>query len=208
MTDRRHPAWSLETRPARHSPRPCQRHAGFTLVELLVTMALIALALAIIVPNLGALIPEAKLDGSAKQIMRQLDWVRSEARIQGRPMSMDFDLKRGLWRIVYPPEQRLTRDQNEDSLEERSDGWRELEDGVRFVSAGDSRSSSSAKNGIYRLTFDEFGFTADQVLAMHLETDDKMVWSIVIQGLNGRMTLERSEQGQTATIDPIGEGAF
>lgn len=184
------------------------RHAGFTLIELLVTMVMIALAMAFVIPNLGSFIPEAKLEGSAKQIMRQLDWVRSEARIQGRPMSVDFDLKRSLWRIVNAPEQRLTRDQDADSLTERADFWRELESGVVFGSAGDSRNERAAKQGVYRVTFDEFGFSADQVITLKLETDEKMVWSIVIQGLSGRMSLETSANGTPATIDAIGEGAF
>ena len=80
------------------------RAAGFTLMEVLVTLTVMALVFAIVVPNLSTFVPEARLEGSGKRILRELDWVRSEARIQGKRMSMDFDLDRARWRIVYPPE--------------------------------------------------------------------------------------------------------
>ena len=43
---------------------------GFTLVELLVVLALLALTFALIVPNIGALVPSARLSASGKQILR------------------------------------------------------------------------------------------------------------------------------------------
>ena len=62
--------------------------AGFTLMEVLVTLTVIALTFAIVVPNLSSYVPEARLEGSGKRILRELDWVRSEARIQGKRMTM------------------------------------------------------------------------------------------------------------------------
>ncbi len=183
------------------------RDGGFTLVELLVTMTIIALATAIIVPNLGAFVPEAKLDGSAKQLLRTLDWLRSEARIQARPMSMDLDLKAGTWRMVFPPEQQLTRDQDAWTLEERGEEWQELETGVVFAGAGDA-SKGMAQNGVYRITFDEYGASADQLVLLQLAEDKNLVWSLVISGLSGRMTIERSRQGEAVRPAVVNEGAF
>lgn len=185
--------------------RPGER--GFTLMELLVTLTVMALGFAIIVPNLGAFVPEAKLDGASKQLVRTLDWVRSEARIQGKPMSVDFDLQRAIWRIVYPPEQQLTRDQDVWTLEERPDDWTALEKGVVFAGAGDAK-NGLAKQGVYRLTFDEHGFSGDQMIVLKLEHDETLVWSLVLHGLSGRMDVERSENGDTAVLDVVGEGAF
>jgi prepilin-type N-terminal cleavage/methylation domain-containing protein len=117
--------------PARARTAP-QRASGFTLLELLVTMTMIVMATAMVLPNLGALVPSAKLEGSGKQILRTIDWVRSEARIQARPMTIEFDLDKARWRMVYPPELRLTRDQDENELAAWSDEWNDLEKGVVF----------------------------------------------------------------------------
>ncbi|MBX3462523.1 MAG: prepilin-type N-terminal cleavage/methylation domain-containing protein [Planctomycetes bacterium] len=189
---------------------PAQRTAsdgGFTLMELLVTMTLLALIFAIVVPNLGAIVPSARLEGSGKQILRQLDWVRSEARIQGKTMGMDFDLDKRRWRIVYPPEQQLTRDQDAWTLEERPDQWQALEPDVVFAGVGDAK-NGLATRGVYRLVFDEYGFTGDQIVALKLQSDPQMVWSMTIQGLTGRTTVETSERGELPQLPLVGEGAF
>lgn len=180
---------------------------GFTLMELLVTMTLIALVFAIVVPNLGAFLPEARLEGSGKQILRTVDWVRSEARIQGKRMSMDFDLDRATWRIVFPPEQRLTRDQEEWTLEERNEDWQSLEEDVVFGGIGDAK-NGLAQRGRYRLTFDEYGFTGDQTIVLKLKSDPTMVWSLSLLGLSGRITVEQSEKGETPQPEAPTEGAF
>lgn len=176
-------------------------------MELLVTLTILSLMFAIVVPNLGMFVPSARLEGSGKQILRHLDWVRSEARIQGKPMSIDFDLDRQRWRIVYPPEQQLTRDQDAWTLEERTDHWQELEQDVVFAGIGDVVHGLATK-GLYRLTFDEYGFTADQLLVLKLASDGDMVWSMSILGLSGRTSVLQSETGEVETLQLVGEGAF
>ncbi len=181
---------------------------GFTLIELLVVIAIVSLLIAMIVPNLGALIPSARLQGSGSVISRELDWVRSEARIQGKWMAMDFDLERACWRIVHPPEQRLTRDQEEWTLEEQVyQDWTPLEDDVVFAGAGDGKNGMTTK-GVYRLVFDEYGFTGDQVIALKLESDPDMTWSLSIHGLSGRVTIDTSEEGDIPVPTIVNEGAF
>ena len=182
------------------------RPAGFTLMEVLVTLTVVALTFAIVVPNLSAFLPEARLEGSGKRILRELDWVRSEARIQGKRMSMEFDLERARWRIVYPPEQKLTRDQDVWTLEERPDDWIPLETDVVFEGAGDAK--GRGHHGVYRLVFDEYGFTADQVIALKLVSDPNMVWSLAIHGLTGRVEVEKKENGEVADLVALNETAF
>jgi type II secretion system protein H len=187
--------------------RTTNRERGFTLIEVLVTMAIVATVIAIVVPNLGALVPAARLDASGSRLRREIDWARSEARIQGKRMAIELDLQKARWRIVLPPDQQLARDQDAWTLEEKFERWIELEKDVVFQGAGDAR-NGIATHGLYRVVFDEYGFSADQVIALRLESDPTMVWSLKLQGLSGQVTVERSEDGLMANVEAVNEGAF
>lgn len=201
------PLPTTKARPATNRREATAGAAGFTLVEVLVTLGILSLMFAIIVPNLGVLVPSARLRGSGSHIQRELDWVRSEARIQGKRMAMEFDLDRAMWRIVYPPEQQLTRDQDVSTLEERPDQWIELETDVVFAGAGDGK-NGLVSHGLYRLVFDEYGFTGDQVITLTLKSDPQLTWSLSILGLSGRVDVQESERGEKIVPTVVGEGAF
>lgn len=186
------------------------RSAGFTLLELICVVAGMALLLGIIAPNIGALVPSARLDGSAKAIMTKLQMIRSEARIQAKRMEMEFDLTVGRYRTILPPEERLTSDQvvydDSEALDEHKD-WVDLETGVAFAGAGDAK-SGIIEEDMYRVVFDEYGFTADQVIAITLANDETMIWSVLIRGLTGKVEILKSEEGEIAKPTAVGEGAF
>jgi prepilin-type N-terminal cleavage/methylation domain-containing protein len=183
------------------------RAAGFTLMEVLVTLTVIALLFALVIPNLGAFVPTARLQGSGKQLLRTIDWARSEARIQARPMALELDLERARWRVVLPPELRLTRDQNEEELMEWSLEWNALESGVVFSAAGDAK-HGPAKKGVYRIEFDPHGFSSDQIVVLRMPNEPKLVWALTLRGLTGVVTVFESEEGQEPDLQYVEEGAF
>lgn len=176
-------------------------------MELLVTMAIISLLLAMVLPNLGALVPSARLEGSGKQILRRLDYLRSEALIRGREMSLELDLDRARWRMILPADMRLTLDQDPQSLEEKWFEWNELEKGVKFAGVGDGR-TGLAQSGIYRVRFDEYGFSSDQVIVLRLEDEPDEIWAIELRGLTGATSVHESRAGEIPDPPYVGEGAF
>ena len=136
--------------------------------------------------------------------------MRSEARIQAKRMTLELDLDKARWRSVPPPEERLTSDQllyNDDEIEDRDKDWIDLEKDVAFAGAGNVKTGMTDK-GRYRLVFDEYGFTGDQVIALKLVSDPTMVWSLAIQGLTGQVTIERSDKGEMLRPEFVEEGAF
>jgi prepilin-type N-terminal cleavage/methylation domain-containing protein len=187
----------------------CRRAApsGFTLLELLVVLAMLGMLFLLVVPNLGAVIPSARLRGSGTRLQRELDWVRSEARIQGKQMVMELDLEKARWRIVLPPEQRLTRDQDLSMLEERPESWWDLEDDVVFAGAGDGKNGMTTRSR-YRIVFDEYGFTADQIVALKLQSNPQLTWGFTLIGLSGRVIVEEAEDGSLPELQFVSEGAF
>jgi len=186
------------------------RATGFTLLELIVAISLVGLLVGLIVPNLGAVVPSARLDGGSKKIQAELTMIRSEARIQAKRMEIEFDLDNARFRTILPPEEQLTSDQvvyNDEEVRDENKGWVDLATSVVFAGAGDAKSGMFTK-GLYRVVFDEYGFTADQVIAIKLDNDETMVWSVSIHGLTGHIEVDRSEMGEILQPTLIGEGAF
>jgi len=185
---------------------PTRNDRGFTLVEILVVVALIGVMMAVVVPNLGILVPSARLRGSGTVLQRNLDLLRSEARIQSKRIAMEFDLDKRRWRAVYPPEQMLTRDQDATTLEEQLDDWQDLQDDVVF--GGVDTGAQVFTRATYRLVFDEFGFTNDQIVHLRLESDPTEVWSLTLMGLSGRTVVTETSDGNPPRLQLTNEGAF
>jgi len=198
---------SLFASPRHVDPARGAAARGFTLLELLVTLTVMAMIFAMVLPNLGAFVPAAKLQGSGKQLVRTIDWARSEARIQARRMTLELDLERARWRIVHPPELRLTIDQTEDELMEWAFNWTALEPGVVFGGAGDARSGMATK-GTYKLVFDEHGFSNDQLIVLRMPQEPKLVWAVTLRGLTGAVQIFESETGDEPDLPLVEEGAF
>ncbi|MCY2956927.1 MAG: prepilin-type N-terminal cleavage/methylation domain-containing protein [Planctomycetota bacterium] len=180
---------------------------GFTLIEIMVTMVIMGLLVAMVAPSLDAYVPKSRLDSAAKVLAANLDMVRSEAKIQSKPYTVELDLKHARWRRVFPPEQRLTTDQELWTIESQNEDWNELGDDVVFAGAG-SANLGLARDGMYKVNFDVNGFTSDQVIMLHLLSDPKMIWSIQFHGITGRAEILTNFEGTEHPLEEVGEGGF
>lgn len=62
--------------------------AGFTLVEMLVTMSVLVLLLSVVVPSFTGLVRQARASAALKRFSLDLEFARSEAHRQGLPVSL------------------------------------------------------------------------------------------------------------------------
>jgi prepilin-type N-terminal cleavage/methylation domain-containing protein len=185
---------------------PAGRCRGFTLLELLIAVAIGAMLVQIAVMNLGALVPASIMDSAANQFVARLDFVRSEAMLNSKPYRIEVDLANHRWRTVMPLEAHLVSLLEPDQ-KFASTLWDEFDE--RIECAGyRGRSGDLVKRGVVQIEFDEHGFTGDHVLYLRLRADDRMVWSILVRGLVGTAAVLPSEDGQFATFEQVNEAAF
>ena len=73
---------------------------GFTLIEVLAVVAILALAAVIVLPNLAAL-GERRLRHAEQRLAAELELARQRAVVTGIPHRVLFDLENGLYRIEW-----------------------------------------------------------------------------------------------------------
>jgi len=79
------------------------RRRGFTLVELIVVLALIGIIFGIAVPRVENLTPKYAMRSAARSIASTLEYIRSQAVYQGKTFAILYDLKRNMYIPVFAP---------------------------------------------------------------------------------------------------------
>lgn len=82
------------------APPAARIRRGFTLIEVLAVVAILALTAMLVVPNLGAL-RERRLRLSAQRLAAELELARQRAVVTGIPHRVLFDIETGVYRIEW-----------------------------------------------------------------------------------------------------------
>ena len=185
--------------------------SGFTLIELMIVVAIMALMVQVVMVNMGALIPSSALDSVAAKIQSQLDFLRSEAKIQGKPYALELDLDNSRCRLVIPQEELLVSSQTAAEGSGLELSWKPLDDdGWVVISGYSAGDQATMRKGQVKIIFDDNGFTADQTLYFKLAGDDdeEMIWTVHLWGLNGTTRVIRDYDGREHRRQHPGESSF
>jgi len=153
-------------RSRRHnlSPKPAQSKAGFTLVELLVVVSIVAVLAAIIAPSWLGFVQQRRVNSANDSVLRALQEAQSKAKTQKLSYSVSLRLQNGVPQVaVYP-----------DSPTSLDNYWKSLGDQISFKPGqiwlgtnatntnpnnvgGTSLITTPDNNGIKVVTFDSSG---------------------------------------------------
>jgi general secretion pathway protein H len=78
-------------------PAPRRRSRGFSLIEIVVVIALIAGATALVAGLLNAGLPGQQLRGAARELAAQLRFARAQAIVSGEPQVLTLDANKHEW---------------------------------------------------------------------------------------------------------------
>ena len=76
-----------------------RREAGYTLLELLTVLGMVAVAAAVAWPRAADLLQRAELSASTRALLSDIRWARTAAQTQGRAFEMRFDSAQSLYTI-------------------------------------------------------------------------------------------------------------
>ncbi len=77
--------------------------AGFTLMEVLVTLAVIALLLSIGVVSLGKSVESAKIRGASRDLAAALRYTRGQALVSGKQQTFELDIEKRSYQAPNKP---------------------------------------------------------------------------------------------------------
>lgn len=77
----------------------CRRARGFTLLELLVVMVILAAVVGLVVPRFGAALPGVELKGAARDVASALRYARGRAIATRSDIAVVFDVDAATYRI-------------------------------------------------------------------------------------------------------------
>jgi prepilin-type N-terminal cleavage/methylation domain-containing protein len=123
------------------------RRPGFTLLELIVALAVLSLLLAAALPRISATLPSLAVDRAAWQLVSELELARVKAINRNARTRTILELEPGRYRVEAESEGRF----------ESEGGLRALPGGVGFDPAGSTRVSG----GRISITFQPRGHTTD-----------------------------------------------
>jgi len=175
------------------SARTTTASAGFTLVELLVVMAIIALMSVTAGLGIDNIVPKERLNTSVRQLSETLRGLRSDAISRSLTYYIQYDLDNERYRVLSPfaLEGGLFREGEDDDEDRLTGGWEELPDGVELESITISGRTWSNGTEIFA-RFDGRGTASDHQIVLSQPRYD-VFYTIEVLALTGTFKFHKGE---------------
>jgi prepilin-type N-terminal cleavage/methylation domain-containing protein len=164
---------------------------GFTFVELLLTLAILAFAFTYAVIHLDGATGPTRLASAARQVGSSIEFLRGQAIQAARPLEMEIDIDNGRFRTIVPPRPSETDSDHRDQEELVQTEWTDLPRRVRFQEILFGRHDTE-RSGIVTVQFSPMGEIAPNGFLLRLVSDeiadpDEAYFSLEINGLTGEV---------------------
>jgi prepilin-type N-terminal cleavage/methylation domain-containing protein len=164
------------------------RPRGFTLVEIMVTIAVIGLSMSVIFSGSRSLLPQTRLRASAREMGAALEQARTQAVLVQEPILFAYDMEHGGYEAYYPFE----RDEEGEALGPGKTpilDYTPLREGVAL---GRIRLPGSAMRdgGVVTLTISPLGrIPPHEVVLLNPEYPETELVTLRVAGLSNRTTV-------------------
>lgn len=165
------------------------RSRAFTLMELLVTLALLGLTFGMVFFQLDGMLPGRRLASDARTLGSQLEQARNVAVVSGFKVSFEYDLEDHTWRMYHPFE--LADDKKSVAGEGETIlyDWTELSETILFadIVLGDGAPITS---GQVVVTFEPRGIATGHTVHLTRE-ESEFYYSVTVSPLLGFVDVQQ-----------------
>ena len=148
-----------------------QTQRGFTLIELIVVVVLLAAVTAMAASVMSSGLPGQQLRGAAREISAQLRYTRAQAIVTGKPQVFTLDARTREWR---GPNKRKGK----------------LRDGIKVIATG-ARIEQATPDQVAIRFFPEGAATGGRIVLQR----DNAAWQVDVEWLTGEVRLARGKAG-------------
>ena len=161
---------------------------GFTLVELIAVVGIIAVIMTVAATRLDFLIPEYRLRGAAREVGATMKRARTRAIGSGKDVYLEFDLSQNRYWILVPFPRESEEGQPAGSLrwEYQPILQRTLPDGVEFIDVVLSRRERISE-GVARVWVSPLGSSNHVIVNLGLRNEDP-IKAVQMNGFTGNLS--------------------
>jgi len=174
------------------------RRDGFTLIEVLVVVVLVALLLSAVMVNLDGRLPGTRTESAARELLSTLDLARTSALSYGQPYDvlLDFDEQRYTIRLPFDEDGNPVADPSRRELLP----WSPMSNGVSLLSMADP-TGDRVERGVQTVTFRPAGSGREVWIHLGNSAADEYVLTIRLLSLTGLASVIQGEAMPEALTD-------
>lgn len=157
---------------------------GFTLIELMVVLAIIGLILGVVTTRIDFLIPGSRLNAAAREIASSLALANSHAAVSGRSVIIRYDMGNRFHCLILPA---TSPNKKREALAPNR-----LPDGVHFQDINVAGKEYLSKRGAWvEISITPLGTVQPHVI--HLVNDNKNKVTIEVNPVTGLVQIKEGE---------------